>query len=220
MKEYYNLPVQFSEEERKAYAAYGIKKEKTLGPFAVIMLGIVVVVTVLTALYLLGLLKSGDSVYVRLVAGSQMLACAYEFGVLLLSFLIIKPLDMLFDKIYHKPEPSRMLRLEPREVGVTYELSQGKKVLVSGILLWDEWEQVVDAERNRIWIPDQWLTIGANTVESIYPKDKQHKWMDRPEEKIVGTIRLGEIQRKLDGYLASLEERKREEEWMRQHGSV
>lgn len=35
MTENYELPVLFTEEERKAYASWGIKKEKLLMPFAI-----------------------------------------------------------------------------------------------------------------------------------------------------------------------------------------
>lgn len=220
MTEYYNLPVRFTEEEREHYAAWGIKKEKTLAPFSIILILIDLTVTACTVLYLLGLLQNESGVYVRLVADSKWLAAAGEFGVLVLSFLIIKPLDMLCDKIFKKPKDSRMLRLEPRPVGVEYQLVQGKTVLSQGILLWEEWEKAVDPEKNEIWIPDQWLTIGANTIETIYPPNKQHKWMDRPPEKIVGTIKLREIQKNIQGYIASLEEQKREAEWLRQNGQL
>lgn len=50
-----------------------------------------------------------------------------------------------------------------------------------------------------------------------FAKGKRHKWMERPDEKIVGTIQLKKIQRMMKGYLASLEEQKREEAWRRQN---
>lgn len=220
MTEYYNLPVRFTEEERARYAAWGMKKEKTLKPFGTILVLIDLAVTACTVLYLLGLMRNESGVYVRLVAGSKWLACAGEFAVVTLSFLIIKPLDLLCDKIYKKPKTSRMVRLEPKPLGVQYELTQGKEVLLQGILLWDEWEKAVDVKRNELWLPDEWLPIGANTIETIYPEHKRHKWMDRPAEKSVGTIKLGEIQNNIQGYIASLEEQEREAAWLREHGPV
>lgn len=218
MTEYYNLPVQFTEEEREAYAAWGMKKEKLLRPYAVIVILIDLTIMACTALYILGLAGREGGAYANLVASGSWLAAAGETAMVIALFLTIKPVDMLCDKIFKKPKPSRMLRLEPRPTGMEYRLFQGKKVLIKGILLWDEWENAVEPEKNEIWIPDQWLTIGANTIETIYPPDKQHKWMDRPDEKIVGTIKLKEIQRMMKGYIASLEEQKREAEWLRQNG--
>ena len=38
MLEKYDMPVKFTEEERKAYAAWGNKKRKTMAPYVVIVL--------------------------------------------------------------------------------------------------------------------------------------------------------------------------------------
>lgn len=218
MTEYYNLPVRFNEEERAAYAAWGMKKEKTLVPYAVVVIVIDVILMVCQALYLLNLAGREGGAYANIVASGSWLAAAGETAMGILIFLTIKPVDMLLDKLFKRPLPPRMLRLEPREMGVEYRLSRGKEVLTQGVLLWDEWKDAVDPESNQIWIPDEWLQIGANTVETIYLQEKQHKWMDCPDEKIVGTIKLKEIQRYMKGYLASLEEKQREAEWLRQNG--
>nr|WP_296005394.1 hypothetical protein [uncultured Blautia sp.] len=52
------------------------------------------------------------------------------------------------------------------------------------------------------------LQIGANTIESIYPQNKQKLWMDRPKEKIRNSVSVKTISRNFEGYLASLEEQK------------
>ena len=67
--------------------------------------------------------------------------------------------------------------------------------------------------RDRIHIGDVIYRIGFNTIESIYPKNKQHAWMDRPEEKVENSIHLKTISRNFRGYLLSLEEKKKEAEW-------
>lgn len=59
MTEYYNLPVLFTEEERKQYAAWGIKKEKTLLPFAIIAAIIEVLGLTALVIYLLGVRSRG-----------------------------------------------------------------------------------------------------------------------------------------------------------------
>lgn len=106
-----------------------------------------------------------------------------------------------------------MLRLEQTPQGIEYRLLCRKKVLCKGVLSWEEWQMVVYPHTNQIYIENQCLTIDANTIETIYPPDKQEEWMDRPEEKIVGTINWGKIQKNMKSYLVSLEEQKKEKEW-------
>ena len=135
---------------------------------------------------------------------------------IVLTILVIKPLDLILDKILKKPKDPKMLCLIPTVQGVIYMVSQGKHLLFEGTLDWDAWESSVSVETNEIWIKGMALRIGANTIESIYPKDKQHLWMDRPEEKIRNSLDVGTILKNFEGYRASLEEQKKEEEWIRQ----
>ena len=51
MTERYELPVLFTEEERNAYAAWGIKKEKVLMPFAIATVLIYVVTAAFAVSY-------------------------------------------------------------------------------------------------------------------------------------------------------------------------
>lgn len=53
MEEKYYLPVLFTEEERKKYAEWGMKKEKVLVPFALITILIDLTVLVGTVIYLI-----------------------------------------------------------------------------------------------------------------------------------------------------------------------
>ena len=218
MTEHYNLPVLFTEEERQRYAAWGIKKEKTLLPFG--MIAAIIEVLGLTALviYLLGVRSQNPYFSAYLSTWGDFVGSVQFGAVLIVTFLILKPLDMLFDLIFKKPADPKMLRIEPREDGVVYTLSCKKKNLRHGRLSWEEWNQAVMPETNQIYLDGQWLTIGANTIETIYPREKRRLWLDRPGEKIDGTIQLAIIQRNLEGYRASLEEKKKEMEWLRNHG--
>ena len=54
MTEHYNLPILFTEEERQRYAAWGIKKEKTLLPFGIIAAIIEVLGVTALVIYLSG----------------------------------------------------------------------------------------------------------------------------------------------------------------------
>lgn len=214
MPEYYNLPVLFTEEERSRYAQWGLKKEKMLKPMMLVSAVVYFVVVAVAVRFVLRNLDGLSVATMHMLSwGIIIIAMASTAGQVL-GLLVAKPLDMILDRIYGKPKDPRMLRLEPSQVGVHYQLSQEKKILCKGVLSWQQWQTAVIPGANEIWIEGQRLKIGANTIENIYSAEHRGKYLDHPAEKIVGTLDLGKIQKNLEGYLASLEERKREMEWL------
>ncbi len=211
--ETYDLPVLFTEEERRKYAEWGCRKEKVLIPFAVTAIVIDVIVLIGTAIYFLSV-REHEPYFAAWMSAWGGLVGSISYGAaLFFTALILKPLDIILDKIYKKPKGPRSLCLSPGEGGVRYILTQDKKILRDGLIPWELWSTSVSAETNEIYIDGECLRIGANTIETIYPQEKQHKWMDRPEEKITGSISLKKISRNFDGYLASLEAKRKEKEW-------
>lgn len=219
MAEIYRLPVRFTEEERARYAAWGIQKEKTIGPFFVLLAAIDIFTLAVTFLILFGLLDlSQASLFLRY--NTTFIASCQNFAFVILSLLIYRPLDILCDKILKRPQDPRVLQLQPTPAGMKYALLQNKTVLASGLLPWADWNKAIVPASNQIWIERECLTIGANTIQTIYPAGHQHVWMDRPDPKLSGPWELKAIQKNMVGYLASLEEQKREAEWLRQNGSA
>ena len=213
MSEKYYLPVLYTEEERKKYAEWGIKKERFLMPFAVVTIIIDLLVIVETGVVLFKI-REREPYFSAFLSTYGGLINDIAYGVaIVLTALLIKPLDMILDMVYKKPQEPQMLCLTPTETGVRYMLSRGVYVLSSGTLNWNDWESAVLEETNEIHIGDEIYRIGLNTIESIYPKNKQHAWMDRPEEKVENSIHLKNISRNFRGYLLSLEEKKKEAEW-------
>lgn len=217
MTEFYNLPVLFTETERERYAEWGIKKEKTIMPLAILAISLDALLLIGMGLYLFGMIDRVPSIFIFMKTQGNLLGVISNCSFMLISLLIIKPLDMLLDKIYGRPLDPRMLRLEPRPAGMQFQLFLGKEVLFAGLILWEDWDACTRNDTNQILIDGRWLTIGANDLKSIYPPEKRHKWMDVPGERIVGTIRLSEIRRKMVGYKASLEEKAKEEAWKQQN---
>ena len=195
----------------------GHKKEKLLLPFAVATILIDVFVFCATVVYLLAVRRQTPafSVWISCWGG---LVGDVSYGVaLVLTVLILKPLDWLLDKIMHRPEEPKMLQVTPKETGVSYFLLRGTTVLAQGTLTWDAWEAALTVETNEILLEGQRLRIESNTIASIYPPEKQKPWMDHPAEQITGTISLAHIRENMQGYLAFMEEQKREAEWRRQN---
>jgi len=182
-------------------------------PFAVVTIIIDLIVIVGTVMVLFKI-REKEPYFSRFLSIYGGLIKDIAYGVaIVLTVLLIKPLDMILDMVYKKPQDPQMLCLTPTETGVRYMISRGVSVLSSGILNWDDWESAISTETNEIHIGDTIYRIGLNTIESIYPKNKQHPWMDRPQEKVENSIHLKTISRNFHGYLLSLEEKKKEQAW-------
>lgn len=133
---------------------------------------------------------------------------------LVLTVLVIKPLDVILDFIYKKPEEPKMVTLTPSEEGIHYAVRRQKTELDSGLVAWSDWDRAVLLDTNEIVLNHERYRIGANTIETIYPENKRKRWMDRPDEKYRNSTDLKMIDRNLKGFLASLEETKKEAGWM------
>ena len=182
-------------------------------PFAVITIIVDLIVIIETGVVLFKI-REREPYFSAFLSTYGGLINDIAYGVaIVLTALLIKPLDMILDMVYKKQQEPQMLCLTPTETGVRYMLSRGVYVLSSGTLNWNDWESAVSEETNEIHIGDVIYRIGFNTIESIYPKNKQHAWMDRPEEKVENSNHLKTISRNFRGYLLSLEEKKKEAEW-------
>ncbi len=217
MIETYDLPILFSEEERRRYAQWGIKREKFATPLMVLVLVLDLVLVVGTLLYLIGFLKQMPGLFLFLTRQTPFFTLVGNALFVVVSLFVYKPLELLFDLLHGRPDDPRTLRLVPRPRGMNYQLLLKKKELARGSIPWNEWDRFVKAKENQILIEGEWLTIGANTRENIYPKNQQRPWLEVPGEKIVTPIELGRIRRNMDGYLASLEEKEKEKAWAEQN---
>lgn len=218
--EKYYLPVLFTEEERRSYAAWGIKKEKVLLPYAVVAICIDLFVLLGTCAYLvLALTGETDGPLYLGIWGKIIFSAANKLELLFL-ILFLKPLDMILDRIFKKPQEPRSLCLTPAPQGVHYVLSRKKQTLSEGLWDWDEWKKAALLESNEICMDGEVLRIGANTIESIYPEGKRFPWLERPGEKIENSVNLGIISKNFEGYLAFLEEQRKEAEWAEKHRSI
>ena len=215
--ETYHLPVLYTEDERSSYAVWGIKKEKLLLPFAVATILIDVFVLCATVVYLLAVRRQTPAISIWISCWGGLVGDVSYGVALVLTVLILKPLDWLFAKIMHRPEEPKMLQVTPMETGVSYFLLRGTTVLAQGMRTWDAWEAALTVETNQRLPSGERLRIGSNTIASIYPPEKQKPWMDHPAEQITGTISVAQIRKNMQGYRASLEEQKREAEWRRQN---
>lgn len=113
--ETYHLPVLYTEDERSSYAAWGIKKEKLLMPFAIVTIIIDAFVLCATVVYLFEVQRQKPAFSVWLSCWGGVVGDVSYGVALVLTVLILKPLDWLFDKIMHRPEQPKMLQVTRRK---------------------------------------------------------------------------------------------------------
>ena len=197
MTENYELPVLFTEEERKAYASWGIKKEKLLMPFAIATILIYAVTAAFVVMKVWGVRDSDHVLFQMLVLGDWIPKLTGTLAVLM-TILLLGPLNFILDKLWKKPaEPKNRKMATETE---SYPLAQLFAFL--------------NPKDNTICYQKKWHIIGENTIENIYPAKYRHPWMDHPENKasaITDVQRLTDI---LKGYEASLEAARKEQEWL------
>lgn len=99
MTERYELPVLFTEEERNTYAAWGIKKEKVLMPFAIATVLIYVVTAAFVVMKVWGVRDSDHVLFQMLVLGDWIPELTGVLAVLM-TILLLGPLNFILDKIW------------------------------------------------------------------------------------------------------------------------
>lgn len=118
MYEKYELPIRFTEEQRKKYAEWGIKKGKVLMPMAAVTIGI----DLLTVLWVVGrvwLIRESDPIWFQIICQNDGIGEISSTIAIILTFLILKPIDLILDKIWHRPEGTEWLEVGLTENGVT-----------------------------------------------------------------------------------------------------
>ena len=103
MTESYELPVLFTDDECKAYAAWGMKKEKVLMPFALITILIYMVATVLVVMKVWGVRESDHLLFQMLLWGDWIPELTGALAVFM-TILLLGPLNFILDKLWKKPE--------------------------------------------------------------------------------------------------------------------
>ena len=87
MTERYELPILFTEEERNTYAAWGIKKEKVLMPFAIATVLIYVVTVVFVVMKVWGVRDNDHVLFQMLVLGDWIPELTGVLAVLMTAFI-------------------------------------------------------------------------------------------------------------------------------------
>lgn len=218
--ESYELPVKFTEEEKTAYAAWGMKKEKVLVPFGIVAAFIYLLAAVCIVTRVWGVREEEHLWFQIIVQSGWMEEACYVLAVIM-TILILGPLNWILDRIWGRPAESEWLRIKLSEDSVRVSMLQGNdsnRILAEETHLLSELPAFLDADKNAVCFQGKWIRIGENTIENIYPPEKQHPWMECPDRKASGITSVKKICDILKGYEASLEEARREQEWIKENG--
>lgn len=184
MYEKYELPIRFTEEQRKKYAEWGIKKGKVLMPMAAVTIGI----DLLTVLWVVGrvwLIRESDPIWFQIICQNDGIGEISSTIAIILTFLILKPIDLILDKIWHRPEGTEWLEVGLTENGVTVKRTYRAGDAGTGvdnaagrsccgeITVFEthpliQMDEYLDTEKNAVRFQGVWLEIGENTRENIY----------------------------------------------------
>lgn len=217
--EKYELPIKFTEEERAAYATWGIKKEKVLVPFG-IAAGLIYLLAAVCIITRVWGIREHDSLLFHILIQSGWVEEAGYVLAILCTILLLGPINWILDKVWKKPVDPKWLRIAIVEENVKVSLLQEAKnnrESVAEIYPLSNLSVFLNSKENTVFFQGKWIEIGENTIENIYPSEKQHAWMDYPTRKVSAISNVKKIEDILKGYEASLEAICKEQEWIKKH---
>ncbi len=173
-------------------------------PFAIVTIFIYAVTAAFVVMKVWGVRESDHVLFQMLVLGDWIPELTGALAVLM-TILLLGPLNLILDKLWKKPAEPMMLIVEPEGTNVKVRLGSG-----SG--------RAQNPKDNTIYYQRKWYRVGENTIENIYPAKNRHPWMDHPENKASGITSVQRLTDILKGYEASLEAARREQEWLEKHG--
>lgn len=198
----------------------GHEKRKSTDAVCLITILIYMVATVLVVMKVWGVRESDHLLFQMLVLDGWIPELTGVLAVLM-TILLLGPLNFILDKLWKKPAEPLWLCVTPerRTVKVAVrEERNGESRTPAEIYPLTELETFLNPADNTICYQKKWYRIGENTIENIYPPEKQHPWMDHPENKASGIIDVQRLMEILRGYEASLKAARKECEWMEKHG--
>ena len=199
-------------------------------PMAAVTIGI----DLLTVLWVVGrvwLIRESDPIWFQIICQNDGIGEISSTIAIILTFLILKPIDLILDKIWHRPEGTEWLEVGLTENGVTVKRTYRAGDAGTGVdnaagrgccgettvfethpLI--QMDEYLDAEKNAVRVQGVWLEIGENTRENIYTPQQQKHWLDQPEGKSGSINSVKKLQKIIKGYAAALEEKEKERAWL------
>lgn len=216
--EKYEFPIKFNESERLAYAKWGIRKERVIMPMALVTITLYLI----TAVWVVGwvwLIRDTDALWFYIVVQSGWIAKITGFLAAILTVMLIKPIDFILDKIWHRPDNPIWFRVILSEETIEVNKISNFKTALENILSTEtypllQFEKHIDDKENAFLFQGKWYLVGENTIESIYPAERQNSWMDYPTTCVGCITDVKKLSKIISGYIDALEIKRKEQEWL------
>lgn len=224
MKEFYNFPIKFNNEEREKYKLWGLKEAKFLKISSII----IVIVAILIAIYkysiIFGFYESDYWQYKLEVWGltgqnssfTQLFTVSFFIDIILIviCILLTKFMDLIF-KLCYKPIVQKHIEIiiEPNSNQAILRLLEKDKLLNQEIVALELIKNNLDLKNNGIIVNNKPYIIGANNRKNIYLDMKPLPYLTEPTQYKNNITDLSHFNNIVDGLLKSFEEQKKEINW-------
>lgn len=224
MKEFYNLPIKFNDEEREKYKLWGLKEAKFLKISSII----IVIVAVLIAIYkysiVFGFYESDYWQYRLEIWGltgqnnsfTQLFTVSFFIDIILIVIcvLLTKVMNLIF-KLCSKPIIQKRIEITINSASnkAILKVLEKNKLLDQEVVDLDLLKNNLDLEHNEIKVNNVSYIVGINNRKNIYLDMKPAPYLSEPTQYKNNITDLSHFNNVVNGLLDSLEEQKKEENW-------
>ena len=224
MKEVYNFPIKFNEEEREKYKLWGLKESKFIGIVGIIVVMVAILITIYKYSIIFGFHKNDYWQY-RLEIGGltgqnssflQLFTVSFLLDNMLVVIcaLIAKVMELIFKLCYKTIIQKHIeITINPDSNKVILKVLEKDKLLDQEVVDLDLLKNNLNIKHNEIKVNNVSYMIGINDRKNIYLDMKPELYFPEPIRYKNNIIDLSHFNNVVDGLLNSLEEQKKEEIW-------
>lgn len=222
MNEIYNLPIKFTEEERKKYELWGLKEAKFSSITSILIIIIAILITLYKYSIVFGFYKSDYWQYKleiwQLTGQNGSIAKLFTSSFFLDIILIIvcvlfsKFMDLIF-KVCYKPINQKHIEIKLILTNFKAEIKvlENNKILSQETIDLNMLKDNLILENNSIKIKNSTYKIGINNKQNIYAKPEKH--FSEPTLYKNSVSDISHFSNVVTGLINSLEEKQKEAKW-------
>lgn len=222
MNEIYNLPIKFTEEERRKYESWGLKEAKFSNITGILIIIIAILIILYNYSIVFGFYESDYWQYKleiwQLTGQNGSVVKLFTSSFFLDAILIIvcvlfsKFMDLIF-KVYYKPINQKHIeiKLVPTSFKAELKVLENNKILSTETIDLNLLKDNLILENNSIKINNSIYVIGINNKKNIYTSPQKH--FSEPTLYKNSISDISHFSNVVTGLINSLEEKQKEAKW-------
>lgn len=222
MNEIYNLPIKFTDEERKKYELWGLKEAKFSSITSILIIIIAIIITLYKYSIVFGFYESDYWQYkleIWQLTGqngsvAKLFTSSFFLDVILIIVCVLfsKLMDLIF-KVCYKPINQKHIEIKliPTNFKAELRVLEKNKILNQEIIDLNLLKNHLNLENNSIKINDYIYAIGINNKKNIYTKPEKH--FSEPVLYKNSISDISHFSNVITGLINSLEEKQKEVKW-------